>query len=192
MVDKIDAVLARTAATGPNKSLHVRLQRLRDKIADAEARLGSGALPREHLHRELNQIGAHLRDLSRKHPEFDELCFFDNFKARKLEPEEIFDAADFEKRLVGLSPGERVALVKETARKRAEAYKWKPDKEASRFNKRDVYEDPESKWLYAVDTQHGRFEINHPKSGKHQGEVDFELNPTKPADKSGRHDLRVK
>ncbi|MCY8006241.1 colicin E3/pyocin S6 family cytotoxin [Bacillus haynesii] len=43
---------------------------------------------------------------------------------------------------------------------------------------------------YAVDTQHGRFEIVN-KRGKHQGEVDFNLNETKPADKLGRHDLKM-
>lgn len=71
--------------------------------------------------RELNQIGAHLRELSQKHPGFDELCSFDNFKATKLAPEAALDAA-FEKSLVGLRPGERVAVVVEAARQRAQQF----------------------------------------------------------------------
>lgn len=46
---------------------------------------------------------------------------------------------------------------------------------------------------YSVDTQHGRLEKLNDR-GRHQGEFDFDLdlNQTKPADKSGGHDLNVK
>jgi len=47
--------------------------------------------------------------------------------------------------------------------------------------------------LYAVDSQHGRFEVVNPKNGKHLGEVDIDLEliPRK-LDNSGKHDLKVK
>ncbi|WP_080650515.1 colicin E3/pyocin S6 family cytotoxin [Erwinia amylovora] len=45
--------------------------------------------------------------------------------------------------------------------------------------------------LYALDTQHGRFEVVSPK-GKHLGEVDFSMQVRKPADTSGGHNLKVK
>ena len=86
MLNKIDDMLNQISSTGPTKSLHRRLTRLRDKVANAETKVRSKALPREHLHRELNQLGAHLRDLSTKYPDFDELAFFRGFKAKKLEP----------------------------------------------------------------------------------------------------------
>nr|WP_257150707.1 colicin E3/pyocin S6 family cytotoxin [Bacillus toyonensis] len=71
----------------------------------------------------------------------------------------------------------------------AEQNGWKKDSKLSRVNKRDVYVDSKSNNLYALDTQHGRFEVLN-KKGKHQGEVDFNLNSTKPADKSGGYDLK--
>ncbi|MED1060105.1 colicin E3/pyocin S6 family cytotoxin [Bacillus mycoides] len=58
------------------------------------------------------------------------------------------------------------------------------------MNKRDVYVDSKSNNFYALYTQHGRFEVLN-KKGKHQGEVDFNLNSTKPSDKSGGHDLKM-
>jgi filamentous hemagglutinin len=45
--------------------------------------------------------------------------------------------------------------------------------------------------LHSVDTQHGRFEKCDFK-GRHQGEVNMNLEPKKPADKSGEHNLTVK
>ena len=67
---------------------------------------------------------------------------------------------------------------------------WTGSKNVSRKNNRDVYTDPKSKDLYSVDTQHGRFEHCN-KRGKHLGEVDFDLKPTKGPDNSGGHDLIV-
>ena len=58
----------------------------------------------------------------------------------------------------------------------------------TKANSRDVYIDPKTKDLYDLDTQHGTFEHCN-KRGKHLEEVDFELNHTKDADKSGNHDL---
>jgi hypothetical protein len=45
--------------------------------------------------------------------------------------------------------------------------------------------------LYAVDSQHGRFEMLNAK-GKHKGEVNFDFEQTKPADNSGGHNLKMK
>lgn len=106
--------------------------------------------------------------------------------------EELLDAATFEKYLSGLAPGDRVAAVRQMAEKVAAKNGWIKDSRLSKRNERPVYRDPKAKKLYALDTQHGRFEVVHPRSGKHQGEVDFALKPTKDADKSGNHDLYVK
>ena len=38
----------------------------------------------------------------------------------------------------------------------------------------------------------GNSGLLHPKNGKHMGEVDFEFNQTKPADTTGRHNLKIK
>nr|WP_246593526.1 colicin E3/pyocin S6 family cytotoxin [Photorhabdus akhurstii] len=55
---------------------------------------------------------------------------------------------------------------------------------------RDVYKGKDGN-LYALDTQHGRFEVVSPK-GKHLGEVDFSMQMRKSADTSGSHNLKVK
>lgn len=52
----------------------------------------------------------------------------------------------------------------------------------------NVYRDSKTGKLYAVDSQHGRFEMHNAK-GKHQGEANVDFEQTKPADKSGEHDL---
>jgi hypothetical protein len=73
---KIDRALGKTSAKGPTKSLHTRLTALRNKVDDIEKRLASGKLAPKDLPSELNQVGAHLRDLSKKYPNFDELLDF--------------------------------------------------------------------------------------------------------------------
>ncbi|WP_442969276.1 hypothetical protein [Pseudomonas sp. Q1-7] len=46
--------------------------------------------------------------------------------------------------------------------------------------------------MYAVDTQHGRFEVLSSR-GKHMGEVDMGLAPIlNSVDKSGWHELKVR
>ncbi len=90
-----------------------------------------------------------------------------------------------------LPAGERVAQVKDMASKVAFTNNLVKNNKLSKLNNRDVYEGNDGN-LYALDTQHGRFEVINPKNGKHLGEVDFEFNQKKPADKSGGHDLRVK
>ncbi|MCB5540311.1 colicin E3/pyocin S6 family cytotoxin [[Ruminococcus] lactaris] len=52
-----------------------------------------------------------------------------------------------------------------------------------------MYKDTKTGEYYSVDTQHGRFEHLN-KRGQHLGEVDFDFNPTKEMDTSGRHDIR--
>ncbi|WP_242984784.1 hypothetical protein [Clostridium taeniosporum] len=42
-----------------------------------------------------------------------------------------------------------------------------------------------------MDSQHDRFEMLNAK-GKHQGEVNFDFEQTKPADNSGEHNLKMK
>ncbi|CAB3810597.1 hypothetical protein LMG28688_07271 [Paraburkholderia caffeinitolerans] len=102
------------------------------------------------------------------------------------------DAQTFEKSLVNLPPGERVAQVKQTAQTVAADNGWQKDSQLSRINGRDVYRTDDGT-LYAVDSQHGRFEQINAKTGEHMGEVSMiGLQPTKPADTSGRHDLRLK
>nr|WP_238474192.1 hemagglutinin repeat-containing protein [Pseudomonas cavernicola] len=98
----------------------------------------------------------------------------------------------FERGLVKLPPGERVAEVKKTAQEVAVSYGWKKDSKLSRTNGRDVYVS-QSGGLYAVDTQHGRFEVVNGKTGAHMGEVKFNLESVPGSkDYSGGHDLKVK
>ncbi|EKN4199863.1 VENN motif pre-toxin domain-containing protein [Yersinia ruckeri] len=97
---------------------------------------------------------------------------------------------DFEKNLAFLSPRERVAMVKETAPQVAAANGMVKDNKLTKLNNRDVYRGLDGN-LYALDTQHGRFEVVSSK-GKHLGEVDFSMQVRKPADPSGGHNLKVK
>jgi filamentous hemagglutinin len=100
-------------------------------------------------------------------------------------------AVQFEESLSNLPPGERVAQIKSTAARITTANGMAKDNTLSKINGRDVYRAGNGK-LYALDTQHGRFEVIHPKTGKHLGEVDFDFNETKSADSTGKHNLRVK
>ncbi|NMD72720.1 hypothetical protein HHO41_21060 [Bacillus sp. DNRA2] len=100
-------------------------------------------------------------------------------------------AKDFEKSLVKLPPAERVAAVRTKVQEVAKNNGLIKDSKLSKINGRDVYKDPKTGDLYSVDTQHGRFEKTNSK-GKHQGEVDFDFKPTKPADVSGGHNLKIK
>ncbi|WP_053446197.1 colicin E3/pyocin S6 family cytotoxin [Bacillus toyonensis] len=101
-----------------------------------------------------------------------------------------FNVAAFDKKIAKMNINEKAAEIKIASKGIAEQNGWKKDSKMSRVNKRDVYVDSKSNNLYALDTQHGRFEVLN-KKGKHQGEVDFNLNSTKPADKSGGHDLKL-
>ncbi|AJJ18950.1 adhesin/hemagglutinin [Yersinia intermedia] len=98
---------------------------------------------------------------------------------------------DFEKNLAFLSPRERVAMVKETAPQVAAANGMVKDNKLTKLNNRDVYRGLDGN-LYALDTQHGRFEAVTSK-GKHLGEVDFSMQKIpNTIDESGGHDLKVK
>jgi len=70
LLDRIDAMLAQVPATGPTKSLHRRLQSLRSRVTRLDADINSGAVPILRIPAEANQVGAHMSDLARKHPEF--------------------------------------------------------------------------------------------------------------------------
>ena len=100
-------------------------------------------------------------------------------------------AAEFEKSLVKLPQGERVAQIKIAAVSVAAANGMVKDSSLSKMNGRDVYK-AKNGYLFALDTQHGRFEMVNPKNGRHLGEFDFDFNKTKPADKNGSHDLKVR
>ncbi|MCM2997178.1 polymorphic toxin-type HINT domain-containing protein [Paenibacillus cellulositrophicus] len=102
-----------------------------------------------------------------------------------------FDAAGFEKRIFSMNVNERVATVRTTAADIAKQRGWTKDSKLTRINGRDVYYDSSSRNYYALDTQHGRFEVVN-KRGKYQGEVNFNLDPTKAADTKGGHDLIIK
>ncbi|QNH06399.1 hemagglutinin repeat-containing protein [Pseudomonas sp. B11D7D] len=102
------------------------------------------------------------------------------------------NASDFEREISRLPPGERVARVKETVQIVAESLGLEKDSRLTKLNNRDVYRGVDG-FLYAVDTQHGRFEKVDPKKGRHLGEVDMNLTPIKDSlDTSGGHDLRIK
>ena len=96
----------------------------------------------------------------------------------------------FEASLPRLPAGERVAIVKETVNKVVVEQGMVKDNKLTKLNNRDVYRGTDGN-LYALDTQHGRFEVVSPK-GKHLGEVDFSMQVRKPADPSGGHNLKVK
>ncbi|WP_455818758.1 VENN motif pre-toxin domain-containing protein [Pseudomonas cerasi] len=98
----------------------------------------------------------------------------------------------FEKSLANLPPGERVAMIKQTAPHVAAANGMIKDNQLIKKNSgRDVYRGQDGN-LYALDTQHGRFEVVSSK-GKHLGEVDFSMQKIPNSiDKSGGHDLKVK
>ena len=101
-----------------------------------------------------------------------------------------FSAKEFNEAISQMDTSERVATVKKEARAVAEEKGFSKNSNVTRKNSRDVYTDLNNKDLYAVDSQHGTFEHCN-KRGKHLGEVDFDFNPTKPADPSGRHDLKI-
>ena len=97
----------------------------------------------------------------------------------------------FEASLSKLPPGERVAIVKETVNKVVVEQGMVKDNKLTKLNNRDVYRGADGN-LYALDTQHGRFEVVSSK-GKHLGEVDFSMQKIPNSiDKSGGHDLKVK
>ncbi|HEX3047112.1 MAG TPA: polymorphic toxin-type HINT domain-containing protein, partial [Bacillota bacterium] len=99
-------------------------------------------------------------------------------------------SADFEKRICKMSPNERVATVRQTAMGVAQTNGWVKDSKLSKINGRDVYRDPQTGTLYAVDSQHGRLEVCT-ADGEHLGEMNMDGQQTKPADTSGGHDLYV-
>ncbi|NML30424.1 hemagglutinin repeat-containing protein [Paraburkholderia antibiotica] len=113
-------------------------------------------------------------------------------KGATAEAKALSEAEAFERSLVNLPPGERVAQVKQTAQTVATDNGWTKDSQLSRINGRDVYRADDGT-LYAVDSQHGRFEQVNGRTGAHMGEVSMlDLQPTKPADTSGQHDLKLK
>ncbi|WP_257137741.1 colicin E3/pyocin S6 family cytotoxin [Bacillus pseudomycoides] len=111
-------------------------------------------------------------------------------KAAKNASNGGFNVAEFDKKIAKMNVNEKIALIKETSKDIASKNGWKKDSKRTKLNKRDVYYDAKTDTYYALDTQHGRFEVVN-KKGKHQGEIDFNLNSTKPADKSGGHDLKM-
>ena len=104
---------------------------------------------------------------------------------------ETIDIQDFERSLVSLTPSERVAKVLEQSRKIAQERGWIKTDLASRNGGREIYFDKNLKKYYAVDTQHGRFELLN-KRGKHLGELKMDLSFVKNSiDKSGGHDIFI-
>ena len=110
-----------------------------------------------------------------------------NYSSSKIKNETV---AEFEKRISKLSPQERVAAVREKANDVLKENGITKDYQASKINNRAIYKDSNTGEYYSIDTQHGRLE-HFNKKGKHLGEVDFDFKQTKPADKSGRHDIIV-
>ncbi|CAL1517078.1 RHS repeat-associated core domain-containing protein [Chitinophaga sp. MM2321] len=97
-------------------------------------------------------------------------------------------AAEFEKRLAKMRPGEKPIAARGKLDKVASRNGWAKDPKLTEKNgKRVVYKDADGK-LYSQDTQHGRFEYLD-KRGTHLGEFDIDGNQTKAADKSGGHNL---
>nr|WP_233593102.1 hypothetical protein [Pantoea deserta] len=98
---------------------------------------------------------------------------------------------DFEASLFKLPPGEGVAIVKQTAANVVAEHGLIKDSKLTKMNNRDVYRGTDGN-LYALDTQHGRFEVVT-LQGKHVMEVNFAMKEIPDSkDKSGGHNLRVK
>ena len=96
---------------------------------------------------------------------------------------------EFYNKVRKLSAEERIAEYKAAGKRVADGNGWKKNNKYSKNNGRDVYE-AENGDLFALDTQHGTFEVLN-KKGKHQGEINFEGIKTKDADTSGGHDLKL-
>jgi Novel toxin 21/Domain of unknown function (DUF4157) len=79
---EIDAALAETSAKGPTRSLRVRLERLRAKVVELEAEMASGETKQIEGIARLEQVAAHLTDLSNKFPSANKLCVFCSFKGQ--------------------------------------------------------------------------------------------------------------
>lgn len=91
-----------------------------------------------------------------------------------------------------LPANERVPIVRETTKAKAEKYGWNENMNLKKKNQgRDIYTDKDGNH-WSVDTQHGEFE-KLDKKGRHQGAFDIDLNPIKGKgpDMSGRHDIKV-
>lgn len=100
-------------------------------------------------------------------------------------------ANTFENKLFNLLPGERVALIKTEAKTAAENLGLTKDSRLTKINGREVYKGKDGNY-YALDTQHGRWEVTN-KKGQHQGEVTLHtLTPKGKQDSSGGHNLIVK
>ncbi|WP_284412819.1 RHS repeat-associated core domain-containing protein, partial [Acidovorax sp. SUPP3334] len=97
-------------------------------------------------------------------------------------------AADFEAKISKMPPSERVIVVNGKVQKVADRNGWVKDPKLSKNNGRNVYRTPNGD-LRAVDSQHGRIEHTDSK-GRHLGEFDIDGKQAKPADNSGRHNLR--
>jgi hypothetical protein len=103
------------------------------------------------------------------------------------------NAAAFEKKISKMSPNDRVSAVKTEVNRIVNEKGLIKDNKLTKINNRDVYQNPDTGELFALDTQHGRFESLNPKNGKHLGEVDFDFNSIPNSlDKSGEHDLKMK
>lgn len=102
-----------------------------------------------------------------------------------------FDAIKFEREFVRLPPTEKVGVARAKGAEIAKQAGFVKDDKLSKINGRDVYVDKNTGKLYSIDKRHGRFEVTD-KRGKHLGEVRFDFTPSKKADKSGKHDLKVK
>jgi len=103
--------------------------------------------------------------------------------------------ADFEKSLVQLPPGERVAKIREAVQDIVITLGWKRDKTIEKLNLgRTIYRAPDGT-LYSLDTQHARWESINGKTGRHMGES-YLYEPSRLVPNSivlkGDHDLRVR
>ncbi|NET61272.1 MAG: hypothetical protein F6K47_35640, partial [Symploca sp. SIO2E6] len=71
ILEKIDQVLPNISPKGSTKSLHARLTKLKQHSIALEDKINVGKVPFKQIPAEVNQIAAHLKDLSKKYPEFD-------------------------------------------------------------------------------------------------------------------------
>ncbi|MEO8844312.1 MAG: toxin C-terminal domain-containing protein [Kofleriaceae bacterium] len=93
--EKIEEVLANAPAKGPGKSMRARLNKLHERVVELESSLTTA---KKHVDapKELNQIAAHLRDISTKFPSANALCIFCAFEG-KVDYDALANLLGFEK-----------------------------------------------------------------------------------------------
>lgn len=94
-------------------------------------------------------------------------------KLQKIVSKGKVDVAVFEKSIAKMNVNEKVAFIRKTAADVAKQKSWKKGSKLTKQNGRDVYFDSKTGNYYALDTQHGRFEVVNKKGNLLINQVDM-------------------